>query len=91
MATKQMSTPWTFGGVQMTEKEYAAMEVVVWRGTCPYCLQKGLKSNFGAKKKHIRACGSKLSLLEKEKLFAEILYGPAYVAMEAAIAKAEGK
>lgn len=66
-------TTWTFGGVQITEKEHAAISAAVARGTCPYCLRQGLKSNYGAKGKHMRACGARLTLLGKEKVFAEVI------------------
>lgn len=68
-----MKYTWTFGGVQMTEKEYSAILATIARGTCPYCFRQGLKNNYGSKWKHIKACGNLLTLLGKEKTFAEIL------------------
>ena len=64
---------WTFGGVQMTESEYNAIRAAVERGVCPYCFRSGLSSRYGAKGKHMRACGARLTLLGKEKAFAEII------------------
>ena len=40
------------------------------RTTCPYCGRSGLRNNFGSKRKHVRACGERFTLLGREKLFA---------------------
>jgi len=61
----------TFGGVQMTEAEYGVISATVARGTCPYCGRSGMTNRFGSFKRHRSACGARLTLLGKEKLFAE--------------------
>lgn len=62
---------WTFGGVHMTEREHAVMSAVVARGTCPYCKRPGLSPRYGSNRKHVSACGKRLTLLGKEIIFAE--------------------
>lgn len=64
------NTTWTFGGVQMTEREHAVISAVSRRGTCPYCGRMGMTKKFGSQGKHMRACSTKFTLLEKEKMFA---------------------
>lgn len=55
----------------MTEREHGIITRVSLAGTCPYCGRPGLSKKYGAQGKHMRACGRKTSLLDKEKKFAE--------------------
>jgi hypothetical protein len=60
-----------YGDVQMTPKEYEVIKAVENRGVCPYCGKIGLSNSWGSKRKHIRACGDRLTSLGKEKEFAK--------------------
>lgn len=62
---------WLFGGVQMMKWERDILAAVVARGTCPYCGRIGMTNRYGSFRRHRIACGKRLTLLGKEKIFAE--------------------
>jgi hypothetical protein len=61
------------GGVQMVESEYRVLRNIANRGTCIFCLRRGLTGRYGSQKKHMNSCSQKLTLLEKEKVFAHLI------------------
>lgn len=61
----------TYGGVQMTEREFGIIAAVEARGTCPYCGRNDIGKRYGNFRRHKVACGKLFTLLGKEKIFAE--------------------
>lgn len=64
-----------YGGVQMTWREHEVISAIAAGGTCPYCDRRGLSRRWGADRRHMSACRSRLTLLEREKAFATLLGG----------------